>query len=69
MSSLPTPARPTARSPRPGPCRPVAWARAAAWRRKARWGYFTLVDDNGWTYAQAERWLVRQATAALGDSW
>ncbi len=28
-------------------------------------GYFTLVDDNGWTYEQAERWLVAQATAAL----
>ncbi|MFF0307477.1 TetR/AcrR family transcriptional regulator [Streptosporangium sp. NPDC004379] len=28
-------------------------------------GYFTLVDDNGWTYEQAERWLVAQAAAAL----
>ncbi|GAA3777837.1 TetR/AcrR family transcriptional regulator [Micromonospora maritima] len=28
-------------------------------------GYFTLLDDNGWTYEQAERWLVAQATAAL----
>jgi AcrR family transcriptional regulator len=28
-------------------------------------GYFTLVDDNGWTFEKAERWLVAQATAAL----
>lgn len=28
-------------------------------------GYFTLLDDNGWTYEQSERWLVAQATAAL----
>ena len=28
-------------------------------------GFFTLVDDNGWTLEQAERWLVRQATTAL----
>jgi AcrR family transcriptional regulator len=28
-------------------------------------GYFTLVDDNGWTYARAERWLVDQAASAL----
>lgn len=28
-------------------------------------GFFTLVDDNGWTFDQAERWLVRQAAAAL----
>jgi AcrR family transcriptional regulator len=29
-------------------------------------GYFTLVDDNGWTFDRAERWLVEQASAALG---
>lgn len=28
-------------------------------------GYFTLLDDNGWSYDEAERWLVQQATAAL----
>jgi AcrR family transcriptional regulator len=28
-------------------------------------GYFTLHDDNGWTYQQAERWLTAQAAAAL----
>ncbi|WP_405093808.1 TetR/AcrR family transcriptional regulator [Micromonospora sp. NBC_01392] len=28
-------------------------------------GYFTLLDDNGWTYERSERWLVDQATAAL----
>ncbi|WP_174188426.1 TetR/AcrR family transcriptional regulator [Nocardia barduliensis] len=28
-------------------------------------GYFTLVDDNGWTFDQAERWLADQALTAL----
>ncbi|WP_091659260.1 TetR/AcrR family transcriptional regulator [Micromonospora auratinigra] len=28
-------------------------------------GYFTLLDDNGWTYEQSERWLVTQAATAL----
>jgi hypothetical protein len=28
-------------------------------------GYFTLVDDLGWSYDRAEQWLIRQATAAL----
>ncbi|MFH8792743.1 TetR/AcrR family transcriptional regulator [Streptomyces sp. NPDC017941] len=28
-------------------------------------GYFTLVDDNGWSYDQAEPWLAHQATMAL----
>lgn len=28
-------------------------------------GYFTLVDDNGWSYDQAESWLTHQATIAL----
>jgi AcrR family transcriptional regulator len=28
-------------------------------------GYFTLVDDLGWSYDRAEQWLLRQATAAL----
>ncbi|MFF5176283.1 TetR/AcrR family transcriptional regulator [Micromonospora sp. NPDC000089] len=27
--------------------------------------YFTLLDDNGWSYEQAERWLVTQAATAL----
>jgi AcrR family transcriptional regulator len=27
--------------------------------------YFTLTDDNGWSYEHAERWLADQATAAL----
>ncbi|MGK8486354.1 TetR/AcrR family transcriptional regulator [Nocardia asiatica] len=31
-------------------------------------GYFTLVDDNGWTFDRAERWLAEQALAALGRS-
>lgn len=29
-------------------------------------GLFTLVDENGWSYERAERWLVEQAAAALG---
>jgi AcrR family transcriptional regulator len=28
-------------------------------------GYFTLIDDNGWSYDQAEQWLVKQARMAL----
>jgi len=28
-------------------------------------GFFTLVDDSGWTFDQAEHWLTRQAGAAL----
>ena len=28
-------------------------------------GLFTLVDDNGWTYSQAEEWLVDAASQAL----
>ncbi|MGW6456090.1 TetR/AcrR family transcriptional regulator [Streptomyces sp. NPDC055078] len=31
-------------------------------------GYSTLVDDNGWSCDQAERWLVQQATTALRTS-
>jgi AcrR family transcriptional regulator len=31
-------------------------------------GYFTLVDDNGWTFDEAEGWLVEQCTSALGIS-
>jgi hypothetical protein len=27
--------------------------------------YFTLHDDNGWSYERAEHWLADQATAAL----
>lgn len=27
--------------------------------------YFTLHDDNGWSYEQAERWLASQAITAL----
>jgi AcrR family transcriptional regulator len=28
-------------------------------------GFFTLVDDNGWSYARAEQWLLTAAGAAL----
>lgn len=28
-------------------------------------GFFTLVNDNGWSFDRAERWLVDQALAAL----
>jgi AcrR family transcriptional regulator len=28
-------------------------------------GFFTLVDDNRWSYDQAQRWLVDQAATAL----
>ena len=28
-------------------------------------GFFTLVDDNGWSYERAEQWLVSQARTAL----
>jgi hypothetical protein len=28
-------------------------------------GFFTLVDDNGWSYAKAEEWLRAAATQAL----
>lgn len=28
-------------------------------------GLFTLVDDNGWSYDRAERWLCDEATSAL----
>lgn len=28
--------------------------------------YFTLHDDNGWSYEEAERWLLEQARWALG---
>jgi AcrR family transcriptional regulator len=27
--------------------------------------YFTLTDENGWSFAKAERWLLEQASAAL----
>src|SRR5450756_696863 len=27
--------------------------------------YFTLTDENGWSLAQAEKWLLAQASAAL----
>jgi hypothetical protein len=27
--------------------------------------YFTLHDDNGWSYARAERWLADQACREL----
>ncbi|HWS35896.1 MAG TPA: hypothetical protein VN408_24540 [Actinoplanes sp.] len=29
-------------------------------------GYFTLHDDNGWTYQRAEHWPITQAATALG---
>ena len=28
---------------------------------------FTLVDENGWSYDRAEKWLVAQAIRAIGD--
>jgi hypothetical protein len=28
-------------------------------------GFFTLVDDNGWSYPRAEQWLCTTAAAAL----
>ncbi|MEU6089038.1 TetR/AcrR family transcriptional regulator [Streptomyces sp. NPDC047085] len=28
-------------------------------------GFFTLVEDNGWTYAQAEQWLLDACCSAL----
>jgi hypothetical protein len=28
-------------------------------------GLFTLVDDNGWSYERAERWLCEEASRAL----
>jgi AcrR family transcriptional regulator len=28
--------------------------------------YFVLVDDNGWSFAEAEEWLLQQAGRALG---
>jgi hypothetical protein len=28
-------------------------------------GFFTLVDDNGWSYAKAEQWLCAAASQAL----
>jgi hypothetical protein len=28
-------------------------------------GFFTLVDDNGWTYHQAEKWLCTAVSQAL----
>jgi hypothetical protein len=34
-------------------------------RKSNGYGYFTLHDDNGWTYEQSEHWLTTQATAAL----
>jgi AcrR family transcriptional regulator len=30
--------------------------------------FFTLVDDNGWSYDQAEQWLVGQARLALREA-
>jgi AcrR family transcriptional regulator len=29
------------------------------------WGLFVLVDDNGWSYDQAEEWLCEEASRAL----
>jgi len=28
-------------------------------------GFFTLVDDNGWTYQKAEKWLCTAVSQAL----
>jgi AcrR family transcriptional regulator len=43
----------------------VAQATDRLWFYLGYAGYFTLVDDNGWTFDQAERWLVEQLSAAL----
>ncbi len=43
----------------------VAQASDVLWFYFGYSGYFTLLDDNGWTYEQAERWLVEQAARAL----
>ena len=29
------------------------------------WGYYTLHNENGWTYERAERWLVKAAAHSL----
>jgi hypothetical protein len=29
------------------------------------WTLFTLVDDNGWSWERAEKWLADQASGAL----
>lgn len=28
-------------------------------------GFFTLVDDNGWSYSKAEKWLLAAVSQAL----
>lgn len=44
----------------------VAEATDILWFYLGYSGFFTLVDDNGWTYERSERWLAEQARAALG---
>jgi DNA-directed RNA polymerase specialized sigma24 family protein len=39
--------------------------RRASRRRKPCAGFFTLVEDNGWSYARAEEWLLQAARQAL----
>jgi AcrR family transcriptional regulator len=43
----------------------VAAATDVLWFYLGYTGFTTLVHDNGWTYADAERWLITQATFAL----
>jgi AcrR family transcriptional regulator len=43
----------------------VAEAADTLWFYFGYAGYFTLVDDNGWSYERAEQWLVHQARMAL----
>jgi AcrR family transcriptional regulator len=43
----------------------VAQATDVLWFYFGYAGFFTLVDDNGWTFERAEHWLVRQAAATL----
>ncbi|MGC5311490.1 TetR/AcrR family transcriptional regulator [Micromonospora zamorensis] len=43
----------------------VAEATDTLWFYFGYSGYFTLLDDNGWTYEQSEHWLAAQAAAAL----
>jgi AcrR family transcriptional regulator len=45
-----------------------AWVADVVWFYFGYSGYFTLVDDNGWSFEEAERWLVAQCCSALGTS-
>lgn len=44
----------------------VAEATDVLWFYFGYSGFFTLVDDNGWSHERSERWLAEQARAALG---